>query len=110
MATRHPHRQFRLRRYLQQRYGCSGRRDCTRYPTERQDRSLRLEHNIRYRYGRRDATLLTELASGATGSTFRHKRIGERGILEIMHEEFDGTVAEHATQILVTIACFFSTK
>lgn len=43
------------------------------------------------------------LASGATGSTFRHKRVGERVILEIMHEEFDGTVTEHATQILMTV-------
>ena len=54
--------------------------------------------------------LHTILASGATGSTFRHKRVGELGVLEIMHKEFDGAETEHATQILVTIACFFSTK
>ena len=65
---------------------------------------------MRYRYGQRDATLHTILASGTTGSTFRHKRVGERVILEIMHEEFDRTVTEHATQILVTIACFVSIK
>lgn len=80
------------------------------YPTERQDRWLRLENDIRYRYGRRDAILHTRLASGATGSTFRHKRVGEHGILEIMYKEFDGAETEHATQILVTIACFFSIK
>ena len=65
---------------------------------------------MRYRYGQRDATLHTILASGTTGSTFRHKRVGECVILEIMHEEFDRTVTEHATQILVTIAWFVSIK
>lgn len=36
-----------------------------------------------------EGMLHTILASGATGSTFRHKRVGELGVLEIMHEEFD---------------------